>query len=916
MNKIVSESEIFQTLSLKPAAIKKICIVTGEISGPDFNGGIGTVNRALALFLRDQGHQVDILYTKVSDGIPFSFRESFADHVKAYRKLGISLTCIDNKGKWNDWLAKSYLAMDHLLQERYDLVFFDDTHGTAYYPLLARRTGNSHLGSTTMCVVAHSAFQWIADLNEIPIVTIEALRLTEMERRSIELADVVRAPSAYILRKYRSYGWAVPDSFVVLPNLVSTSRELATPKKRVAVKEIVFFGRLETRKGLWMFLRALDRLKFQLVGHIVTFLGKETVENEVSTAEAILRRSAAWPFKIRLLNDFDRDQALNYLRGEGRVAVMPSPEDNCPSVVLECLEQGIPFLASSGSGTEELLDNDSRSANLFDPSVEGLCAKLATVLSNGAVTGHPSFDHARLKDSFCEWLALLLSFGAKDKPTQLASSAGPRPILVVIVPPEFDPSQAVNQLLRLIETYGGRVDLEVLTGSPASFRAQLARSTESSAINVSDLVEFATVAKSLANRPSTVVGLCHITQLLSPGWMQRATACFRTRSNVSALTGMVGPRAEPPSGERPQSFVSTPTVRRNIERYLMGDAAALFPLAQETNSGFVIIRSELFAKVDGVLPLDERYGRLKRMEDWVHEILLKLHLSGQRFEVLPDELVEQQVRESRFEVFRLGPVMRATPQALPGETPGADRSILARLAVDTFLVPERRRANSEYLAEIARTIGNPAERLDSEAPWEDQVKHLAMIAHAGGQIELALDLAMAVASPGGISSDSNLAEWVRNAAKTVRLCEMLATTQYQTVNLSNDWSLKILEVEREIELHANPASNGRAALEFSSVDLSDLDTFRCPIRVPFETSNPIRFRVDLISLDQSNRFSAEIVARAAGAAEWTFEIPMHLRTECKVVLGVEMADHGDTSLDAFTRWSDPRFIRNVRGGKV
>jgi hypothetical protein len=190
-----------------------------------------------------------------------------------------------------------------------------------------------------------------------------------------------------------------------------------------------------------------------------------------------------------------------------------------------------------------------------------------------------------------------------------------------------------------------------------------------------------------------------------------------------------------------------------------------------------------------------------------------------------------------------------------------------------------------------------------------------MIAHAGGQIELALDLATSVAPPGGIPPESNLAEWVKNAAKTVRLCEMLAKAQYQTNNLNDDWSLKVLDVEREIELHANPASNGRAALEFSSVDLSDLDTFTCPIRVPFETSNPIRFRVDLISLDQSNRFSAEIVARTASAAEWTFEVPMHLRTECKVVLGVEMADHGDSSLDAFTRWSDPRFIRNVRGVK-
>lgn len=366
MNRIVPESKLAQSLTIAPLAGRKVCIVTGELEGPFYNGGVGTTNRALALVLRAMGCEVDILYTHVDEGKALCLRGSFPEHVETYNKLGVRLKCIDHRGKWYDWKARSYLSLQYLLHHRYDVVFFDDMCGAAYYPLLARRTGNRELRSTKMCVTTHSSTQWTMDLNEQPVATVEQLSLMEMERRGVELADAIKAPSAYILQKYRSYGWTIPDNFIVLPNFVSAEQALVQPPKRMAVKEIVFFGRLETRKGLWMFCKALDRLKFRLKDYRVTFLGKAIVENNCLTAETILRCSASWPFAIRLLTTFDRNQALAYLKRDGLLAVLPSPEDNSPSVILECLEAGVPFLACSGSGGEELIDEKGREANLFD----------------------------------------------------------------------------------------------------------------------------------------------------------------------------------------------------------------------------------------------------------------------------------------------------------------------------------------------------------------------------------------------------------------------------------------------------------------------------------------------------------------------------------------------------------------------
>src|SRR5262249_16181384 len=161
---------------------------------------------------------------------------------------------------------------------------------------------------------------------QMPITSFEEVRLMEMERRSIELADACKAPSDYILRKYRDYGWAIPPASTMLPNFIAAESPPVPEETHKSIDEIVFFGRLETGKGLGMFWRALDQLKFRLAGRLVTFLGKPTDENGSSTALQLLKRSAAWPFQVRMLTDFDREQALSYLRLGNRLAVIASPE--------------------------------------------------------------------------------------------------------------------------------------------------------------------------------------------------------------------------------------------------------------------------------------------------------------------------------------------------------------------------------------------------------------------------------------------------------------------------------------------------------------------------------------------------------------------------------------------------------------
>jgi hypothetical protein len=224
-----------------------------------------------------------------------------------------------------------------------------------------------------------------------------------LERRGVELADVVISPSAYLLRQYENYGWQLPAKTFTQPYPIFRNSAAADLDRRIPINELVFFGRLETRKGLWLFCEALERLAQHYPATKVTFLGRLTEFYEISTALQIINRSAKWPYRVRLLNDFDQEQALSYLREPGRLAVMPSIADNSPCVVYECMEFGIPFVTTRGSGADELVSPDCWDDLMVEPNVRSLTERLARTLENGARLGSPRFDPAANLATWSAW---------------------------------------------------------------------------------------------------------------------------------------------------------------------------------------------------------------------------------------------------------------------------------------------------------------------------------------------------------------------------------------------------------------------------------------------------------------------------------------------------------------------------------
>ena len=862
--------------------------------------------------LQGAGFTVDVLYTRVESGAPFCYRGSFEEQVAAFRALGVNLLCIDHQGKWNDWLGKSLRVMEVLQSIPYDVALFDDTHGNAYYSALAKRSGNPALAHTRIVVVAHSATQWICDLNQSPIRTLSDVRLLEIERRSIELADFVVSPSAYILRKYESYGWTLPANTLVRPNILPFSTERSVPpSRRLPIDEIVFFGRIERRKGVWLFCEAIDRLKYELAGKKVTFLGKFTPEDGESTGFTLLRRSAEWPFAPTLLYNYDRDQALAYLKGGNRLAVMPSREDNSPCVILECLIEGIPFIASSGSGGQELIREADHPDCLFEPTVDALTAKLSNVLAKGAMTGQPSFEPQVNARQTASWISGLVSEArtsavATRKAAEALTASPPiRTTLILFAPEEMAPETAHHSAR---ETALRHPDCHVTVFAEALHETDKTAQGGSSALpqnlRFCPLSAFSEETAKLRNDEGMLV-VCRLDQPIDETVLYRANVALRS-TDVDAFTMMRGHAIKNVRPER--AFVCAGDFHWQPESYTTGNTQALLALSQDSSSGLVIMRAALAGLLARVSPRDQQLCRSKDVHLFVHEVLLALTAEGHSFELIPDCFLTPAAMTQSRETFELPRLTMGHLKSTLNMASGSEATLLSRLSVEIFAGEAARQNAKGLLSTLTTRMGEAILAPKNYWQSEDAFSSFAKIAHVYGRPELALSLmasALKAENPYH-AADATPATLTMQRARTVQLTDLAAAGHHTGMNLGHSWSLRIDKQRRMIEIHPNAPHEGDATMVFGSLSLPKPMLFVAEIELPETAKAPVRFEVELQSAS-ANPIHYDWTLQPGERKSVEFALTADFPTECDVLLTTRMLKRRDTTEGAHARWYGAAF---------
>jgi O-antigen biosynthesis protein len=405
-----------------PGAPRRICIATWEIEGPSRNAGIGTAYTSLADALKRAGHDVTILFLlgcHPTDG-------NMIDWVEYYKaRKGIRLIPLPMAHEprihaaWASSVSYHTYAWLKEHQNDFDIIHFPECQGLGFYSLLAKRQGLA-FSHPAFVISTHGPTLWVKEGSQDYVRNLGELEIDYMERVSVSAADYVVSPSRYLLGWMRQNGWELPENTYVAPYVLPEDildANPATQPNKHKIQEIVFFGRLEIRKGLMLFCDAIDDLcaTDPACSFEVTFLGKETQLYGRSSIGYISDRSKAWSVPWHIVSNKYQGGAIAYLREAGRLAVVPSLSDNYPNTVLECLGAGIPLLASNAGGIPEIIDARDRPNVCFEPRRGVLTERLQAALEDGAHTARPAALFGETENQWISWHSALSNGASSNR---------------------------------------------------------------------------------------------------------------------------------------------------------------------------------------------------------------------------------------------------------------------------------------------------------------------------------------------------------------------------------------------------------------------------------------------------------------------------------------------------------------------
>ncbi|HWW02249.1 MAG TPA: glycosyltransferase family 4 protein [Candidatus Acidoferrum sp.] len=387
----------------------RVCIISPEIVGPHANGGVGTHCYYLAAFLSRQLHQeVTFVYTgKIERHTEAYWRDWFRQNLGAefvflqppreVKALPAPLRSV--------FVATARNVYAWLRQRAFDVCYFQDLMGNGFRCFQAKRLGLAFQDTVLTCTV-HSSWEWICQaMQALPQGEMEEVQTKFMERYCVEHCDQLISPSEYMLRWLQENLVKTAPQRRVLPYLFDP--ELATVGYRSGTGKIIFFGRLEVRKGLLLFLEALRLLDgegvFARRPIEVTFLGRSGYTPDGGGSASIEKHRCGFSPAVRLtqVTHLDHRQALEFLSAHNdALVVCPSLVDNSPYAVIESLQLGLNVIATNSGGIPELFAGTER---LFEPEPAALAARIRAGLSDQLPPPAKRYDLARAQQLWHEF---------------------------------------------------------------------------------------------------------------------------------------------------------------------------------------------------------------------------------------------------------------------------------------------------------------------------------------------------------------------------------------------------------------------------------------------------------------------------------------------------------------------------------
>jgi glycosyltransferase involved in cell wall biosynthesis/predicted O-methyltransferase YrrM len=420
----------------------RICLVAPEFIGPFPNGGVGTACYWETVTLANAGFDVTVLYTGPTDRQTHEHWErtynagAFA-YVDLWKWAADGHAEIVERAEHPCAEARtSELVFRFLRDRRFDLLLFQEFLGHGARTLQARRSGEA-LIDVPAAVTLHSCRQWIYEGMQRTQVSRADMFVDFLERESARLADFVLAPSWH-MAQWATAHWPSAAPAAVVPYCYDhTVESEAIEINHVGPFEhLVFFGRLETRKGLHLFCRALATSP-DARGSVrkITFLGKTSTVEGRPSEEFIRQTLGGLPgLEIEIVDTLDSFEALAWLgRQTHTLVVAPSLVDNLPYAVIELFTRRIPFVSTRVGGIPEIVGR-ANAHLLAETTVAGVVDVLGRVHRRGGlVTDYrDGYSSARATTAHIDHVRTMLTW----RPEKPLNETGACDVVIVDAPAE------------------------------------------------------------------------------------------------------------------------------------------------------------------------------------------------------------------------------------------------------------------------------------------------------------------------------------------------------------------------------------------------------------------------------------------------------------------------------------------------
>ncbi len=344
-------------------------ILTSEYP-PFYGGGISTYCYHTACMLTQKGHHVTII---TSDSSVKSIEITTNEEARVIRFNPTLTGATMFLGETTNLAYAFAMVVKKMVSEGEtpDAIESQDYNGIAYFLLQFKACLADWCKNILIVVTLHAPSFLYMEYNQGPSYKNPNFWIGEMERFSIQSADLIVSPSQYLVDEIKKRFTIISDNLHVVPNpyrfeITSNTDASKLPERN---NELAFYGKLSPQKGSFKILKEFKKLwdkgfkqSFTMIG------GQEIVFHPMKrTMGAIIKEQYASYIEkglLQLKNKISLTKQTNAFSGLD-IFIVPSIVDNLPYVVMELMGRRKIVIVSKQGGQSEII-SDNEDGFIFD----------------------------------------------------------------------------------------------------------------------------------------------------------------------------------------------------------------------------------------------------------------------------------------------------------------------------------------------------------------------------------------------------------------------------------------------------------------------------------------------------------------------------------------------------------------------